>query len=90
MDDNSMNELLQKLHDEINNIQAVDEKGSKLLRDIEGDINALLKRSGETPEPAQPLLVERLENAVRHFEVDHPELTTAISRVLESLSNAGI
>ena len=90
MEDQSLNELLQQLHDEINSINEVDEQGGELLRDIEGDINALLRRSGENPEPVYPSTIERLESALRHFEVDHPELTTAISRLLDGLSNSGI
>jgi hypothetical protein len=90
MDDNELDKLLHQLHDEINNTQTVDEKSSEMLRDLEGDINALLERSGENPVQAQPFITERLESALRYFEVSHPDLTMAISRLLDGLSNAGI
>jgi len=90
MDDNELNKLLQQLHDEISNTQDVDEKGSELLRDLEGDINALLERSGENPVQVHPSTVQGLEISVRHFEVSHPDLTMLISKLLDFLSNAGI
>jgi phage gp36-like protein len=90
MDNKIDRELLQQLHDEINNTQTVDEKGSELLRDLEGDIRALLERSEEHPLQVHPSIIQRLENALDHYEVTHPELTTLISKVLDSLSNAGI
>jgi hypothetical protein len=37
-----------------------------------------------------PSIVQRLEGALNHFEVTHPDLTTMISKLLDSLSNAGI
>jgi hypothetical protein len=90
MDDNNSRKLLQQLHDEINNLQVVDENSSDLLRDIDGDIRALLERSGETPMPVHPTIIGRMEVAVDQFEVTHPELTALISKVLDSLSIAGI
>ena len=90
MENEELRKLLHQLHDEINNTQTVDEKGSEMLRELEGDIHALLERSGESPVPVHPSVFQRLESALKHFEVTHPDLTTAISRVLDSLSNAGI
>ena len=90
MDDNELRKLLHQLHDEIKNTHTVDEKGSELLRDLEGDISALLERSGENPMQVHPSLVQRLESTISHFEVTHPGLTTLISRLLDSLSNAGV
>ena len=90
MDNKKSRKLLQQLHDEINNTQTVDEKGSILLRDLKGDISELLERSEENPAQSHPSIVQRLESALSHFEVTHPDLTTLISKLLDSLSNAGI
>jgi hypothetical protein len=90
MDNKKSRKLLQQLRDEINNTQTVDKKGSELLKDLDGDIRALLERSREIPVQLHPSIVERLEVAIDHFEVTHPELTTLISSVLDSLSKAGI
>jgi len=90
MDNNELRKLLNQLHDEINITGTVDEKSSELLRDLDGDIRALLERSEGTLVQLHPSLVQRLEGALEHFEVTHPDLTMLISRLLESLSNAGI
>ena len=90
MDNKKSRELLQQLHDEINNTQTVDEEGSELLRDLDGDIRELLERSEEQQMQLHPSVIQRLESALSHFEVTHPELTTLISKVVDSLSSAGV
>jgi len=90
MEDTELRKLLQQLHEEIQNTRTIDEKGSEVLRDLEGDIRALLERSEGKPVQLHPSLVQRLEGALTQFEVTHPELTTLISRLLDSLSTAGL
>ena len=90
MDNTELRKLLDLLHDEINSTRAVDEKGSELLRDLEGDIRSLLERSQGNPVQLHPSIVQRLEGALDHFEASHPDLTMLISKLLDSLSNAGI
>jgi hypothetical protein len=90
MDNEELRKLLQLLHDEIKNTRTVDEKGSQLLHDLEGDISTLLERSEENPVQVHPSVVQRLESVLSHFEVTHPDLTTLISKLLDSLSSTGI
>jgi len=90
MDNQELDKLLHQLHDEINKTQTVDENGSEMLRDLEGDIRTLLERSKENPVQLHPSIVQRLEATISQFEVTHPELTTLISRLLDSLSTAGL
>ena len=90
MDNHETDDLLQQLHDAINKVQKVDQKGSELLKDLDVDIRQLLERSGDEPYNVHPNLAHRLESAIRHFEVTHPDLTDLLSRLMSSLSNAGI
>jgi hypothetical protein len=90
MDNKDLRALLQQLRNEIKDTQSVDEKGTELLRGLDGDIHALLERSEENPVQLQPSFVERLEDAIDHFEVTHPVLTTMIARLMDTLSNSGI
>ncbi len=90
MDDNKTRQLLQQLHDEINSIQKVDQQGGKLLKDIDNDIRELLERSGDKSVEVHPSILNRLDDAISHFEVTHPDLTTLIAKVMDSLTNAGI
>jgi predicted component of type VI protein secretion system len=90
MDDKKLRKLLEQLRDEIENAGKVDDKGRALLIDLDQHIRELLSRSEAAVLTPKPALRRGLENALRHFEVTHPELTNAISRLLETLSNAGI
>ena len=90
MENEDLNKLLLRLLDEIKNTQAVDEKGEKLLRDLEGDIQALIARSEEIPGQLHVSSVQNLEGALAHFEVTHPQMTSLISNLLNFLSNSGI
>ncbi len=90
MDNRETDDLLNQLHDMINNIQSVDEKGCELLEDLDKDILLLLERSGERPLRVHPNLAARLDRAVSYFEVTHPDLTTLLSKLMSALSNAGI
>ena len=87
MSDTKLRHQLEKLHDEIQRTDTVDETGRKLLRDLDGHIRELLARSEME---SRPDLTLGLEDAIRHFEVTHPALTTALSDLLSALSNAGI
>ncbi len=90
MDNKDTDKLLQQLHDEINSIQSVDDKGCELLEDLDKDIRLLLERSGEQPYNMHPNLAQRLDAAIHHFEITHPELTELLAKVMSDLSNAGV
>ena len=88
MTSQEIDKLLEQLNKEIEGIQPDDEKGQELLRELSADIRELLERA-ESKQPA-PSMTKRLEASIDHFEVTHPELTTALSSLLNILSNAGI
>lgn len=90
MADEELRRKLEQLHDEIENVDQVDERGRALLRDVDDHIRELLRRSEPPSLPTKPGLRGGLEDAIRHFEVTHPNLTTALSDLLTALSNAGI
>jgi hypothetical protein len=89
MTDQNLRELLEKLHQELEKTEAVDEKGNEMLRHLDADIRSLLKRSGAKAETDEPML-ERLQDTIDHFEDTHPRLTTMLSQMMTILSNAGI
>lgn len=88
MTDPTLHSLLEKLHEELQHIDSMDEKGRDLLRGLDAEIRALLDRSGEQAEDAS--LAQNLQTALDHFEITHPRLTMAISEMLNALNNAGI
>jgi hypothetical protein len=90
MADEEIRQKLEQLHDEIQNIDHVDEQGREILQDVDVHIRDLLARSRKTDLKPKPGLTSGLEDAIRHFEVTHPTLTEALSDLLTALSNAGI
>ncbi|MEN6570359.1 MAG: DUF4404 family protein [Anaerolineaceae bacterium] len=90
MENKDLHKLLSEIHEEINLTQAVDDDEGKLLRDIEVDINALLKRSGAKNPEEEGISLHRLEEAVSRFEVTHTTLTAQITKLLDILSGSGI
>lgn len=89
MTDNKLSTLLEQLHAELDSTEAVDEKGRELLRDLNADIQELLKRSDGT-EADDDSLLERWQEYIDHFEVTHPTLTATLSHLMTALNNAGI
>lgn len=87
MNNQNLDDLLAKLHKEIEGTQSVDEKGQELLRDLSADIQELLARAEKK---AAPSMLVRMETSIDYFEVTHPELTSALSSLFTILSNAGI
>jgi hypothetical protein len=90
MSDENLRKLLEQLHDELEHTESMDEKGDELLRHLNADIRGLLKRSGKVKGESDDSMLERLQDAIDHFEVTHPTLTTMLSEMMTILSNAGI
>lgn len=88
MENEEIDKLLAELGRAIEGIEADDEKGQVLLRELSTDIRELLERA-ESKQPA-PSMLERIETSIDHFEVTHPDLTAALSTLFSILSNAGI
>jgi len=91
MTDQNLRELLEKLHNELERTEAMDEKGRDLLRHLDTDIRHLLKRSGAKTEiDADEPMLERLQDTIDHFETAYPRLTMMLSQMMTILSNAGV
>ena len=88
MTDKKLSELLEQLHNELEKPEAMDEKGHELLRSLDADIQKLLERSEEAD--VDESMLQRLQDSIDHFEVTHPDLTSALSHMMTILSNAGI
>lgn len=91
MNDDELRQLLEDLHQKIESIDVVDEKGRELLSHLSVDIRNLLERTGHEPQlRGSSHEVGRLQESIEHFEVTHPNLTAALSQLLNTLNNAGI
>ncbi len=81
--------VLQDLHEELGRAEVLDEEEKALLRHVNEDVERLLARTGENPQHDESL-GERLQESIALFETSHPSLATAMQRVLDGLSQAGI
>jgi polyhydroxyalkanoate synthesis regulator phasin len=91
MNDDELRKLLEELHRKIETTDSVDEKGRELLSHLSVDIRTLLERTGQgEPLRGTKWEVGRMEESIRHFEETHPNLTIALSQLLNALNNAGI
>jgi hypothetical protein len=86
----NLKQQLEQLHDAIEQADHVDAEGRRLLRDLDLHIRGLLERSEAAQGSSESDIARGLEDAIRHFEVTHPALTSALSDLLTALSNAGI
>lgn len=86
MPDRPMRDLLQQLHATLEDKSSIGDEDRALLRQLAGDIQDVLG----APEAKHPSLRERLESAVTRFEVTHPDIAAAISRVAKALGDMGI
>ncbi len=84
-----LREHLEELHTELESADAMDERSKDLIDSVVRDIQKLLDREPGTSHQPQGL-IERLRDATRHFEENHPDLSAAVGRVMNTLSNMGI
>jgi hypothetical protein len=88
MAEKNITQLLEQLHQELAQTEAVDDKGRELLKTLDADIQHLLGRPSGVG--ADDSMLERLQDTIDHFEESHPALTTVLSNLVTVLNNAGI
>ncbi len=84
-----LRETLEELERELERSEAVDERSRERLTHVLGELRELL---GEDVEPRDEhrSLLDRLREATREFEEEHPALAETVGRVATALSNLGI
>ncbi len=87
MQKNKIRELLEQLQGELDQVNPQDKKGRDLLENITTDINSLLQDSNIQSDES---VLQRLQDTIDHFNIEHPKLTMALSEIMSILSNAGI
>lgn len=90
MTESSVHELLKQLHETLGSKATLTDADRELLRQLAADIQSALAREGEPAEARPGTLADRLQAAVTHFEVTHPDLTAAMSRAAKTLGDMGI
>jgi hypothetical protein len=81
--------LLKQLRNELQQAESLTETDIELREQLLEDIEALLQGSTVSSSDYHPA-IDRLQEAVRRFEVTHPALAEGLGRVINSLTNIGI
>ena len=99
-DRESLQALLAKVHERLNEAGSVDSGSRELLGQVMGDIERALqgsRSSGSVGVGSPSAMVTaaeantpRLEALAVQFEADHPSLSAALNRLVDLLGKAGI
>lgn len=90
MENRELCQLLEELHAEIEGTESANEKEREMLSELKNDISELMKRCEEEPLTTDLLEIRRLQDAVEYMKINHPTLTSMISKMSTILSNAGV
>ncbi|MBM4423267.1 MAG: DUF4404 family protein [Chloroflexi bacterium] len=90
MDKEQLNALLKQLHAELSEADTVDAENRETLRALAKDIAELLDRADDDGASGYQALLEPLKLALVQFEVLHPMITLAITRVINALADMGV
>jgi N-acetylglutamate synthase-like GNAT family acetyltransferase len=91
-DTSTLKAHLKNLHANLANTAQVDEELKDLLRQLDGDIKALLERRAQQEEEEIDTygLAERSQEITARFAAQHPKLEPALRELGTILSNMGI
>jgi hypothetical protein len=90
MDDSDLRDTLEKLHQELEQTDGLDDESRQRLQHLMGDIRTALDREGPSPTEHYQSLNDEISDAIQRYEISHPSLTAAMSHALDILSGIGI
>ena len=88
MSDRKLKDLLNNLHDELENTETVDPDTLKLVQDLDEEINRLLE-SGEDSDDFDSV-VDHARSVETRFAVDHPVAERFLREIIDTLAKVGI
>jgi len=88
MEQQKLRELLETLHQELEQVDSVDKNTVEVLTNLREDISKRVTVDVGAMHENESLM-ERMREAVDHFEAGHPKLSMTIQHVLDSLANMG-
>ena len=91
-DTSTLKAHLKSLHENLASTGQVDEELTSLLRQLDGDIKALLEKRAQQDEETIDTygLAERSQEITARFAAQHPKLEPALRELGTILSNMGI
>lgn len=91
MNQESLRELLARVHERLNQADSVDTESRELLATLMRDIERTLGHGGAKSVPSSAKVnAPRLESLAVQFEADHPGLAELLRQMIDALGKAGI
>lgn len=85
-----LRQLLEQVHAELETLETLDDESRELVLDSIGDLAGALERATPPRDAEHESLGERLEDAAKQFESEHPKLFTALQQIVDTLRGGGI
>jgi Domain of unknown function (DUF4404) len=85
-----LHQQLELLHEQLQQIDSVDERGQQLLQTLMSDIEKLINAAERDREDVSDRLGEGLKDGIELFEASHPQATMLMARVIDALHKMGI
>jgi hypothetical protein len=90
MDKKHLQELLAKLHGELEKAERVDDATRAALAEVTDDIRRLLASEEPASREQGETLAGRMQESLLEFETEHPAVTRVINQMAAALANLGI
>jgi len=81
---------LERLHEELQQIDSVDARGRQLLQTLMSDIQKLIDSGERSQKEVSDRLGEGLKDGIELFEASHPQATMLMAQVVDALQKMGI
>jgi chromosome segregation ATPase len=88
MEQQKLRELLDTLHQELEQVESIDSTTEVVMTNLRADMKRLLDEKVDSIHEDESLM-ERMHEALDHFETDHPKLSLTIQHLLDSLAKMG-
>ena len=88
--DHPLAERLRSLHELLSQTKEVDKHTIELLSTLTDDIHRILQQVDEARAEEVEPVKNRMQEVLRKFEAEHPQLASAIEQVTDGLANLGI
>jgi hypothetical protein len=90
MDKQQLQPRLEELHNELKQIDSVDDEERQVLQKLIGDINKLIEAGDIDQHHVYDRLGEGLRQGIERFEASHPRATMLMGQVIDALAKIGI
>ena len=88
MNDKSLKELLNSLHEALENTDKVDPETLELVRELDEDINRLVESGPADGEFDN--VIDRAKSVETRFALDHPVAERFLREIVDALARVGI